>query len=465
MRDLVKPTYRLPSHLTQPVAATVLVPQNRAMTLVARKAHIMMVALAQQQHADGRKPAEGFVAPLREILVATGAAEATRPLLKRYLEQMMHTLVEYRPLDLESVVVEMHDGAGQGDGSGDLVQDPIVSEERIFPLMAEVRIFRRKSGDLWVHWFYPPTIIDEIIRPTRWSQVNLDVVRSMRTYAAVMLYLVCVRYQNNPGGVTKRYSVKELDLMLRSRPEKKHRTWRRLKTDVVKAAVAEVNELADIAIELVEYKMGREVTHAQFNVRKQAVKNVQGGAVDVTSVVLGAQLGLAENLIEELESEFGTARVRDGLERVDRFVTMNPGKRPGNAVEYLRSTIRNAATEGKAPASDVQRTREESRPAAQTREVAERERNERAARAYGAIELEFRELAARDQVSWTHRYAASLAADHPWLKSKLSKSRLEEGAWQSATIKHSVLAFYAENTHGAGWRELFATPVLIQADS
>lgn len=460
MNEIVKPTYRLPSHLTQPVAATVLVPQNRAMTLVARKAHIMMVALAQRQHAEGRRLAEGFIAPLREILVAAGAAEATRPLLKRYLEQMMHTLVEYRPLDLESLVVEIPAGEGQGEAQVNLVRDPIVDEERIFPLMAEVRIFKRKGGDLWVQWFYPPSIIEEIIKPTRWSQVNLDVIRSMRTYAAVMLYLVCVRYQNNPGGVTKRYSVKELDLMLRSRPEKKHRTWRRLKTDVIKAAVAEVNELADIAIELVEYKMGREVTHAQFNVRKQAVKVAQPhGPIDVTSVVIGARLALPEHQIEELEGEFGPARVKDGLERVERFVQANPGKRPGNPMEYVRTTIRNAVAEGKAPVTDTA-GREEHRPVTPPWEIAERERKEKRARAFGAIELEFRELPARDQVEWTHRYADALPADHPWMKSKHTKSRLAEGAWQSATIKHSVLSYFAQHTHGDDWEELFSKPAL-----
>jgi hypothetical protein len=455
MNDIVKPTYRLPSSLTQPVVATVLVPQNRAMTLVARKAHIMMVAHAQQQVAEGRKPTEGFIAPLREILFAAGAAEATRPLLKRYLEQMMHTLVEYRPLDLESAVVELQDS----EDAGELVPDPVVYEERIFPLMAEVRIFRRKSGDLWVHWFYPPSILEEVIRPTRWSKVNLDVVRAMRTYAAVMLYLVCVRYQNNPGGVTRRHSVKELDLMLRSRPEAKHRTWRRLKTDVLKAAIAEVNELADIAIELVEYKMGREVTHAQFAVRKQVARAPKEGAVDITAVVLADRLGLPEHLVEDLEAEFGANRVKDGLERVDRFVQSHPGKRPGNAMEYVRSTIRNAIAEGMAPAAQgSEPSRDEKRPVEQPWEVAEREKSQRSARAYGAIELEFKELPAEEQFAWTHRYAGSLADDHPFRRSKLTQSRLREGEWQSATIKQSVLNFYAESVRGKDWKSLYAEP-------
>lgn len=455
MSALVKSTNKLPSHVLQPVAATVLVPQNRAMTLVGRKAHIMMIAIAQKQAADGRKPTDGFVASLHEILTATGSAEATRPLLRSYLDQMMHTLVEYRPLDLESVVIEL-------DATGDdvvVVQDPVIEEERIFPLMAEVRLIKRRGGDWWVQWFYPPTILEEIVKPTRWAQVNLDVVRSFRTYAACMLYLVCVRYQNNPGARTGRYPVKVLDLMLRSRPEKKHRAWRRLKTDVVKAAIAEVNELADIAISLVEMKMGREVTHVQFNVTKQPVK-VARGPVDVKSLTLAERVGVEEHQMQALKDEFGAERVIDGMERVERYVLTNPGKRLGNPVEYLRATIKNSIAEGKAPATTVTPRNEEAKPAVSAWEAQEKERQVTQGRAFAAIEVEFRELPVREQIEWTHRYADSLAADHVWKRSKLTMARLAGGEWQSASIRRSVLGFYGQAMHGDDWLETFSKPAL-----
>jgi hypothetical protein len=243
---------------------------------------------------------------------------------------------------MQSVLAEHGEFGKRGDHAkqSTLMGDPVVSEERIFPLMAEVRLKKLRGGDVWVHWFYPPSLLEEIVAPKMWAQVNLDVIRKLRTYAAVMLYLVCVRYQNNPGGVTKHDTVQELDKSLRSRPEKPgQRTWRRLKEDVIKDAVSEINEMADIRFELVEYRLGRAVTHAQFNVAKRAVP-IESGPVRVDCFTFIETLRLREQDLRVLEYKFGSERLRAGVERVGRFVEQHPNKRSGNPLGFFERRSR-----------------------------------------------------------------------------------------------------------------------------
>lgn len=97
-----------------------------------------------------------------------------------------------------------------------------------------------------------------------------------------------------------------------------------------------------------------------------------------------------------------------------------------------------------ATTTTCQPKREQQPPNLLRRELEARERQDQGARVYGAVEMEFRELSAREQMQWTHRTAGSLASDHPGMKSRLTKAWLEQGAWQSAMLKRSVLEICAQ---------------------
>ena len=58
----------------------------------------------------------------------------------------------------------------------------------------------RSSGEQWVTWFYPPSIRDMVIEPSRWAQLDIKEMAALSTYVSVALYEICARYKDAPGG-------------------------------------------------------------------------------------------------------------------------------------------------------------------------------------------------------------------------------------------------------------------------
>lgn len=457
---IVRRLDRRPTHLNQAVTSIVMVPQNRTFTLTARKAHANMLAMAQDQIRDGRAPQAGFSSPLKALMVASGSGESTRPYFLRYVEEMVSTTVEYRPIDATQQQVLLMGETGDAEAVDE--EATARDETRLFTLLAEVRCYK-KGGDHWVDWYYPPTIQEELLNPRMWSRVNLDVIRELPTYASVALYQICVRYQNNPGGVTMRRPVGWWDEALRHKPETKPRTWRRLKADVLVEAIRAINSIADIRIQLREYKQGREVVSAQFEVEKQErPKPSLPEPIDVTNLLRGAKLGLREHELEALEKEFGTRLVTIGLDRLEKHLSRHPGQ-VASIVHYLDKTIRNYRNDPKTwmggqpagkPMQDfllAQASAQASAPAqapARTQQDVEREVGDRK---YALLEREFQKLSGDDQTSWTQRFRESLPANHILVTQVVSRTRLDEGQWSSPIVKRRVLAYYAEGTYGKDW--------------
>ena len=95
----------------------------------------------------------------------------------------------------------------------------ITDELRIFNLLAEVRVYKR-AGENWVTWYYPPSIREELVSPSRWAQVDFAVLRQLTTHRAVALYEICARYRDSPAGVTSRQHWSWWAESLRSLPTK-----------------------------------------------------------------------------------------------------------------------------------------------------------------------------------------------------------------------------------------------------
>lgn len=443
--------------LHKSVIALAIVPTNRSLTVTGRKAYSVMLHLAQMQAAAGTEGADGgFAAPLNSILRGFGATNSISSDAKKYIDQMVSTKVEWRPLSKSEQQLPLTFGVdGKEEGPSPA---QITDELRIFNLLAEVRVYKR-AGENWVTWYYPPSIREELVSPSRWAQVDFAVLRQLTTYCAVALYEICARYRDSPAGVTSRQHWSWWAESLRSSPTSKVRAWRKFKNEFVAPAIKEINDLGDIEIELIEFRRGREVEFVQFAVKKSARRPERIAPVppDVTNILRGGKLSIRDTVIEELERAYGVVAVTEGLERYERFLSGADRPRIGNAGAYLRTIIANKARE-EAPAGQgaepektahvVVESRAASAMPASRRDVEDAERHRR----FSLIRDQFAKLDAEEQLEWVRRVRDE--ADASTAPSPSIMKRLARGEWQSPLVQVMVIQHYAKSELGEDWATL-----------
>lgn len=318
------------AELRKPHEMIVMVPRSKRVTLTGRRIYNALLQVSQARLAAmaTMPPADYmFEAPLPAILRTTGSNGEDRTAAKRYLKEMRGLEVDW-------------ESTAQGDGV----------KWRGFSMLAEVAIEVR-SGENWVSWSYPPTIMAALREPSRWARIDLDILASLSTYAAVALYEICARYRDNPSGVTSRKPTSWwADALSHVPANGERREWRKFKNERVKPAIDEINSETDLQIELLEHKQGRAVQEVQFAVRKKRLQPPKSRAlnevVDANIVLRAESLGIRELKIEQLAKEFGDTKVREQLELLERRCANKNLRRIDNAYSYLRSLLRNELVDG-----------------------------------------------------------------------------------------------------------------------
>lgn len=309
--------------LRKPHEMIVMVPRSARVTLTARRIYTVLLQVSQARLGSmAAMPLADFMfeAPLAAVLRTTGSDGADRTAAKRYLGEMRSLEVDW-------------ESTAPGDGV----------KWRGFSMLSEVALEVRR-GETWVSWSFPPSIMTALREPSRWARIELDVLARLSTYAAIALYEICVRYRDNPGGVTSRKPVGWWTDALSNMPGGDKREWRKFKNERVKEAVAEINQETDLEIELIEHRQGRVVSEVQFAVRRRAKTATPAGQekpVDANLVLRGETLGIREIKLDGLIKEFGEERVRDQLDTLERRAAKNSLRAVDNAYSYLRSLLRN----------------------------------------------------------------------------------------------------------------------------
>lgn len=309
--------------LRKPHEMIVMVPRSARVTLTARRIYTVLLQVSQARLGSmAAMPLADFMfeAPLAAVLRTTGSDGADRTAAKRYLGEMRSLEVDW-------------ESTAPGDGV----------KWRGFSMLSEVALEVRR-GETWVSWSFPPSIMTALREPSRWARIELDVLARLSTYAAIALYEICVRYRDNPGGVTSRKPVGWWTDALSNMPGGDKREWRKFKNERVKEAVAEINQETDLEIELIEHRQGRVVSEVQFAVRRRAKTATPVGQekpVDANLVLRGETLGIREIKLDGLIKEFGEERVRDQLDTLERRAAKNSLRAVDNAYSYLRSLLRN----------------------------------------------------------------------------------------------------------------------------
>lgn len=315
--------------LNKAVTTLAIAPQTESLTRAGRMAYNLMIYLAQRMPADVDG---GYSAPLGDIIKGYGATTRDSSRIKQYIEQMCSTVVRWFPLS------NSDDPQASIDGLETPVTDPGI-DGRIFSLLSEAR-FSRRSGELWVTWFFPPTIRDMLIEPLRWAQLDIKELSLLSHYASVALYEICARYKEVPGGLTNRAAPAFWVQTLRPDPETKPREWRKFKNETLKPALIEIKQRTSLDVRLLEFKKGRAVASIQFSVKRKVVET-NATSVDLSLIEQAAALGIKERDLDLLSDEFGDEAVLKALRAMQGRQKAQPAIPISQPTAYLRKALRN----------------------------------------------------------------------------------------------------------------------------
>jgi len=441
--------------LTKSVHALAIEPLNMALTVTGRKAYNVMLYISQHSSPD---PEGWYSSPVSAILRGYGSTTKASERLQRYIEQMVTTAVVWRPLAAsEQGILFSTDGADTdidpdapdaepGGGRARLADD---DEARTFPLLAEARLSRR-NGEAWVKWVYPPSIKEQLINPDRYAQIELQSIALLTTYTSVALYEICARFKSSPGALTNRASPDFWSRVLREGGDIKPREWRKIKNELVVPAIAEINDVTEINIELVEHRPGNAVVSVQFRVtRKPRERDRARGPTDVAQVLRAARLDIREADFDALTTKYGAYKVAEALDALESYVNDPTATKIVNRTAYLRTILANrypdnqeqilapqeAAATAAGPVQQV--IAAESRDDLVKKWIAGR---------YKQLNAEFAELSDEERAKWIDVTATRFTTP-------AVKRRLENRDWVSPLVNHLVLDEYASSTYGSEWKK------------
>ena len=155
---------------------------------------------------------------------------------------------------------------------------------------------RKHAGQVWLGYAFPPEVHELVMAPGTYTRFSIFYQGLLRSGAALALYEVCRRYATNPSRVTLVEGYEHWYAVLSGNPVPAEALppYKYFKRDVVKPAMAEINALTDIRVELVEHRNGRRIERLQFRVektRQAPVALLASPVIDVETLQRLAKLG------------------------------------------------------------------------------------------------------------------------------------------------------------------------------
>jgi hypothetical protein len=440
--------------LRKPVNTLAIVPKSTRITALARKAYNVLLFEAQEQGLENNV----FRAPLERIIKTVDFDSHDHGLVKKHLRAMVATTVEWQ-------------SPTTGEGSS----------WNVSGLLAHARLSKER-GQIWVEWSYAINLKQELLEPTVFARIKLEVISQLRSHAGVALYEICTRYRE--VGRTSRQPWRWWVPVLTGNPpsDKSNKIeYRIFKRDTLKKAIAEVSGLTDLDIELVEHRHGRMVDQIQFSIviKKQAALALgfAPSPVDLRLINQARSQGVSDDTAEALLQDFGEGALSAGLAALERRQASDFPEPLRDPSRYLRSLMPAAVAGGTAPAAEVNAEAD-----AETNARLEvREPPAPAAEQYNA---QAREIQAKRQARWAaewlrrrrNEFAAEIAALAPERQAELVAElladmerrsahpsivkRLRGSGWQHPMVVNEMLRFYAQGAHGERWDQPDADALL-----
>jgi hypothetical protein len=183
---------------------------------------------------------------------------------------------------------------------------------------------RSKTGQVWVGFAFPPEVHENVMRPGTFTKLSIYYQGLLRSGPSLALYEICRRYATNPSKVTSVDTYEHWYGVLTGNPVPQNAddlpAYKYFKRDVLNKAIAEVNALTDIVVELIEHKYGRRVVQLQFKVdlaKQPQLEFPTPPIIDVTLLEKLMGLGLSQNEAADVLAQYPDTKVSQALAVVD----------------------------------------------------------------------------------------------------------------------------------------------------
>ena len=443
--------------LRKAVNTLAIVPRANRITTLARKSYNVLLYQAQEQGLEN----EVFRASLDTVIRGLEFDSHDHALIKKHLRAMVATTVEWQ-------------SPTTGEGSS----------WNVSGLLAHARL-SKEGGQVWVEWSYAVNLKQELLEPTVFARLKLEIICQLRSHASVALYEICTRYKDI--GRTARQKWRWWVPVLSGNPASARTEaieYRIFKRDTLKRAVAEVNAITDIEVELVEHKAGRSISEIQFRIapKKQAALTLKHPPqpVDMALMARAQGLGVSEEAAEALAEAHGDAAFGAGLDALARRVASAFPQPLRDPTRYLRALMpgeadklrRRADTDtdgdtrdamhdspggmsGGAAAGPTGAAARQAQQKHRERWLAEwtRRRHERCAADIEALSSE-----GQKQLEQGLMAALQARQAHPSIAKRLATS-----GWQHPLVRHEMLRYFGAASDGEHWDQPSAEQLLAVA--
>lgn len=416
-----------PQILRKPVNTLAIVPKSTRITSLGRKTYNVLLYEAQDQGLEK----DVFRAPLERLVKGIDFDSNDHALIKKHLRAMVSTTVEW--------------------------QSPTTGEGvawNVSGLLAHAKLSKEK-GQVWVEWSYAINLKQELLHPTVFARLKLEIISQLRSHAGIALYEICTRYKD--VGRTSRQHWRWWRPVLSGQPDSERTArleYRIFKRDTLKPAIAEMNAITDLEVELVEHKEGRTISEIQFLIRNSSQPSLAlmtpPVPADLQLIGRAKDLGVDEDKADELVEEFGTDAVRSGLEVLAERIQKAYPEPLRDHFRYLKSVMPGEAlkaekkqAEQQARAAPAEADKKNFQVKRHARWVAEWNRRQR--------DFVITEIAAMSP-ALQEQMVADLLGEmerrnvHPTLR-----KRLQTSGWQHPLVVQEMIRWYAAGALGDHW--------------
>ena len=208
--------------------------------------------------------------------------------------------------------------------------------------------FNKHSGQVWFGYAFPPEVHEQVMAPSTYTRLSIVYQSSLKSGSALALYEICRRYATNPSKLTFIQSYEHWYGVITGNPISAEAppVYKYFKRDTIKPAIAEINALTDINIELVEHKNGRRVEKLQFRVEQNKQPQLEFPAPPVIDAELIGKImkfGFSQADASDLAAQYQEDVIRAAISRVEIRAESTSMSPLGTPAGYFRWTLQDIA--------------------------------------------------------------------------------------------------------------------------
>jgi hypothetical protein len=203
---------------------------------------------------------------------------------------------------------------------------------------------RKKGGAVWLGFAFPPEVHELVMSPGTYTKLSIFYQGMLRSGPSLALYEICRRYATNPSKLTGIESYEYWYSALTGNPVREvPPPYKYFKRDVLKTAIAEINSMTDIQVELVEHKNGRRVEKMQFRVELSKQSPLAFPAppvIDTEMMNRIMRFGFSQQEAADITAQYPDDKVRASIGLVDSRMASRNSPPLDSPAAYFRWSLK-----------------------------------------------------------------------------------------------------------------------------